>query len=188
MEEILTPKARCRAAIKNLRFSDEEKRQSDALIQNRLLHFAPYQAAESIFLYVSFGFEIDTLPILEDALRRGKVVAVPLCQGGTMEARRIGDVSQLRPGRFTLDPPEDAPVLSRDAIDLIVVPGLAFDRKGHRLGRGGGFYDRYLAGYQGRTVALCRTNHLLFEVPVEAHDRSVDAILTEQETVNVCLP
>ena len=82
-----------------------------------------------------------------------------------------------------LEPGEDCPLAARESIDLILVPGLCFDRLGYRLGQGGGYYDRYLAGYAGATVGLCRRAVLQEAVPREAHDRPVDLVVTDGEPV-----
>ncbi|MFR5810912.1 MAG: 5-formyltetrahydrofolate cyclo-ligase, partial [Flavonifractor plautii] len=78
-----------------------------------------------------------------------------------------------------LEPGEDCPLVGKDAIGLVLVPGLAFDPSGGRLGQGGGFYDRWLADYAGCTAALCRTALLLPQVPRAPHDRGVELVLTE---------
>ena len=79
-----------------------------------------------------------------------------------------------------LEPGEDCPVVPREEIDLILVPGLCFDRLGYRLGQGGGYYDRYLAGYRGTTVGLCRREVLQEHVPREAHDSRVELLVTDE--------
>ena len=80
------------------------------------------------------------------------------------------------------EPGPDRPVVSPGEIDLVLVPGLAFDRRGYRLGQGGGYYDRYLPQTKAVTVALCRSCFLLDAVPREEHDAPVDLVLTEEET------
>ena len=78
-----------------------------------------------------------------------------------------------------LEPGEGCPLVPQEEIELILVPGLCFDRLGYRLGQGGGYYDRYLAGYGGTTVGLCRREVLQERVPREEHDRQVDLLVTD---------
>ena len=79
-----------------------------------------------------------------------------------------------------LEPGEDCPPVDRADIGLALVPGLAFDRSGGRLGQGGGYYDRWLAGFSGFTAALCRAPLLLERLPAEGHDLPVALVLTEE--------
>ncbi len=157
---------------------------SDRRLRQRLFDLSVYQAADSLFCYVSFGDEPDTHAILEDALRAGKRVSVPLVCENVMEARVIRTMADLRPGPYDfLQPPDDAPVALPETLALVIVPGLAFDRAGHRLGRGGGYYDRYLSGCAASAVALCRREHLVEAVPVLPHDRGVRFVITENELI-----
>ena len=108
-------------------------------------------------MFYGVGREPDTRPVIRALLERGKRVALPKClPGRRMQARAVSGLDKLTPGPFCIpEPGEDCPVVDREEIDLILVPNLCCDKQGHRLGHGGGYYDRYLAGYSGRTVALC---------------------------------
>jgi 5-formyltetrahydrofolate cyclo-ligase len=162
------------------RLDVEQRRLSDEAIVRRLLSLPEYARAGSVFCFVGAGAEIDTLPIIEAALAAGKQAAVPLCTGpGLMEPRLIASVRELAPGAYGIPaPPASAPPLP--APDLAVVPCLACDRRCRRLGRGGGFYDRFLAGFAGTALALCREDFLLEEVPVDSWDIAVGAVVTER--------
>ena len=163
--------------------TEEERRESDALLLTRFLVLPEVERARTILLYHGMGAELDTASLLRELSARGKTVALPRCLPGRgMEARRVtGDSALIRHPYGMLEPGEDCPVIAREGIDLILTPGLAFDKKGYRLGQGGGYYDRYLAGYGGKTVALCRDVFVLDEVPTEPHDRPVGLVLTETE-------
>lgn len=80
------------------------------------------------------------------------------------------------------EPPLDAPLLSKEEIDLVLVPAVCYDRQGYRLGFGGGYYDRWLSQFSGFTVGLCRNCILQDHVPLEPHDQSVQVLITDQET------
>ena len=150
-------------------------------IRRRLLASDVYCQAKTVFCYVSFRREVDTLPLLRQILLDGKTLAVPLILGpGRMEARRILSVDALIPGSFgILEPGKDTTVLSPAELDLILVPGLAFDAARYRLGRGAGYYDRYLRECPGATVALAYALQMVENLPREAHDFQLDQVLTE---------
>ena len=96
--------------------------------------------------------------------------------------RSAEELDSLAPGVFDIPCPEDsAEELTPDMADMMLVPAAAFGKDGSRLGRGGGFYDRYLAGFTALTVGVCRDVFFFDSVPCEAHDRTVDVIVTEKE-------
>ncbi len=180
-------KAQWRAFCKR-RIKNADMRQlmiSDALIVSRLLALPEYRRAESVFCYASKEREIDTFPILEHALQGGKIVALPKIIGpGVMEARWIASLNQLTPGPFGVQEPRpEQPVLTPNRIELAIIPGLCFDLQGGRLGYGGGYYDRYLVQTKCFKVALCREMSFAFQLPVEAFDQRMDAIVTERRTI-----
>lgn len=159
-----------------------EKRESDGAILRRVTASEVYRAAGTVFCFVGRGEEIDTRPLLERILTDGKGLCVPLCVGaGEMEAREIESLDSLRPGRYgILEPPEDAKKIEPADIDLAVVPCVGAARDGRRLGRGGGYYDRFLAGYSGKAVLLCREMLLREDIPREAHDVRIPHLITEK--------
>lgn len=128
------------------------------------------------FCYVSGKDECCTLPILRYCLENGIPLAVPLCEGrGMMTARILTNLSQLSAGRYgIMEPPHDAPVMDGPAVTI--VPGLAFDREGYRLGRGGGYYDRWLKDNACHTVGLCRPERLFECLPREEWDIPVKEV------------
>lgn len=141
-----------------------------------------WRDAECVCCFVGTEREIDTRPILQAALDAGKRLCVPLCLGdGAMEMREIPSLDALSPGTLGIpEPPLDAPAVPPDAIDLILIPCLTCNHRGERLGQGGGYYDRFLSGYVGAAVVLCRERLVRREIPVEAHDTAVPYVLTER--------
>jgi 5-formyltetrahydrofolate cyclo-ligase len=135
--------------------------------------------------YVAISPEPVLTQVLEETLQRGKTLLLPKCEeGGTMTARKISSLRQLQPGAFgILEPSLDAEVVPASEIDLILVPGLAFDGQGHRLGRGKGYYDRFLLTFCGKAMGIC--SYLVPRVPVEPHDCRMDAVVTEK-TIILC--
>lgn len=115
------------------------------------------------------------------AMGSGWTVALPRVEGAGLHFHRVADFATLTKGRLGVREPAEGGFVPCSAAEIILVPGVAFDRKGRRLGRGGGFYDRVLGepSLAARRVAVCFACQLVDRVPVEAHDALVDAIVTE---------
>lgn len=162
--------------------SERYRQESDAAISARLLAMPAYQSAQTVFCFVGTGLEINTRPILENALSTGKQLCVPLCTApGQMELRQITKLSQLTPGLCGIpEPSPQAPSVRTDDVDFSILPCCTCDHFGHRLGKGGGYYDRFLSLYRGGTVLLCRERLLWEEIPLEWHDYPVPWVLTER--------
>ena len=151
----------------------------------RVLDMPQYRAAKTVFAFAGTGWEVDTAPLLRAALAAGKRLCVPLCAvPGQMEARLLRDLAELTPGAYGIPaPPEDAPLCPPEEIDFAAVPCLSCTRTGIRLGRGGGYYDRFLAGRSLFTAALCRETMLSDSLPAEPWDVPVDAVVTENAVI-----
>lgn len=177
-------KKQLRSIVRRLEqnLSERYLQTSSAAIAAHLLAMPEYQAAETVFCFVGIASEIDTQPILQDVLSSGKQLCVPLCTTpGHMELREVSDLCQLHPGSFGLpEPAGDAPVVCIDDVDLAIIPCLTCNHQGQRLGKGGGYYDRFLAHYRGGTVLLCREKLIRDEIPVEPHDYPIPWVLTEK--------
>lgn len=177
-------KQRLRRTVRDLeaQLSPRYKAASSRAIAAHLLAMPEYQAAGTVFCFVGTAREIDTRPILADALAAGKALCVPLCTApGIMELRRITALDALSPGAYgILEPPAGAPAVGVDEVDFAVLPCVTCDRLGRRLGKGGGYYDRFLAHYRGGSVLLCREKLIREEIPVEPHDYPVPWVLTER--------
>lgn len=173
-----------RATMRRLsnRLSPRYCETADRAIAAHLLGMPEFQAAETVFCFVSTPREIDTFPILKGILDGGKRLCVPLCmEKGIMETRLVTDLARLSPGAYgILEPPADAPPAAVDEIDFAILPCTTCNHGGQRLGRGGGYYDRFLSHYRGGTVLLCREKLIREEIPVEPHDHPVPWVLTER--------
>ena len=137
-----------------------------------------YQKAKTIYGYLPYNQEVRTVPMLEHALRDGKRVAVPKCYGDEMRFIFMEDLTKVEKGYANIpEPIADEPVAD-DETALVLMPGLAFDPEGHRIGYGGGFYDKFLAAEPTHpTLALCYEFQLLPKLETEAHDIPVDVVL-----------
>ena len=149
----------------------------------RVLESEDYRQAKTIFCFVSHGKEPNTYPLLEQALADGKTLCVPLCKTqGEMDAKVIHSLNELQPGAYGIpEPGENAETLLPSQIDLAVIPCLAASRDGKRLGKGGGYYDRFLAAYTGKTLLLCPEKLIFDTIPTEPHDILLPKIITEKE-------
>ena len=139
---------------------------------------ALYKNARTIYGYMPYNQEVRTVPMLEQALRDGKKVAVPKCYGEEMRFIYLDDLTQVEKGYANIpEPIADEPVAD-DETALVLMPGLAFDPQGHRIGYGGGFYDKFLAKEPSHpTLALCYDFQMLPHLETEAHDLPVDVVL-----------
>ena len=137
-----------------------------------------YRNADTIYGYLPYNQEVRTVPMLERALREGKKVAVPKVYGEEMRFIYLTDMDQVDTGYAGIpEPIADGPVAD-DKNALVLMPGLAFDPQGHRIGYGGGFYDRFLEQEpEHPTLALCYEFQMLPHLETEAHDIPVDQVL-----------
>jgi 5-formyltetrahydrofolate cyclo-ligase len=124
--------------------------ESDQGIFENIIALPEFKSARTIFSYYSLEREPDTIKLLEYALQLGKTVTLPVCfKGGIMEARAVESLSELSESWYhLLEPLASTRVIAPEALDFIVVPALSFDPDGYRLGRGGGYYDRFLSKTQ----------------------------------------
>lgn len=163
---------------KKRNMTQEEIDTASEELKRQFLASAWYCEAKTIYGYLPYNQEVRTIPILEQALRDGKRVAVPKVYGQEMKFIYLEDLRQVETGYCGIpEPIADEPV-AEDATALVLMPGLAFDRLGNRMGYGGGFYDKFLEKEPGHpTVALCYAFQMVEEIPVEAYDKKVDCVL-----------
>ena len=137
-----------------------------------------YKNAKTIYGYLPYNQEVRTVPMLERALRDGKRVAVPKVYGEEMKFIYLDDLTQVAKGYAGIpEPIADGPVAD-DKTALVLMPGLAFDPQGHRIGYGGGFYDKFLSSEPDHpTLALCYDFQVFPVLETEAHDIPVDIVL-----------
>ena len=158
--------------------SEEAITEKSNLLAHAFFDTAFYRNAKTIYGYVSYNQEVRTLPILEQALRDGKRIALAKCYGDDMCFIQVSDLNTLSKSKSGVpEPIADSP-LGDDETALVLMPGLAFDPAGHRLGYGRGYYDKFLASEPNHpTVALCFDFQLLDHVEHDDHDVPVDLVL-----------
>ncbi|HHY73014.1 MAG TPA: 5-formyltetrahydrofolate cyclo-ligase [Bacillus bacterium] len=143
--------------------------------------------ADTIGITISRSREVDTRAIIEKGWGLGKRIVVPKCEPETrgMTFRVLQSFEQLEVVYYGLEEPKEAETkaISLNEIDLLIVPGLVYNKTGYRVGFGGGYYDRFLSNYNGRTAALAFEVQLVEELPIEPHDMPVDSIITNEQVV-----
>lgn len=181
VKEIL--RAQMREALEEM--SQEEREDSDRELIAQFLAHPKLAPAQTVMVYYGVGTEVRTDEIITTLLAQGKRVCLPRCLPEyEMEARAITGLADLKPDKYGIPAPgEDCPLVKREDLDLILVPGLCFDSRGTRLGQGGGYYDRYLEDYEGVTIGLCREEFFQINLPREPLDAWVRYVLTEEGQV-----
>lgn len=156
-------------------------------LAEKLLQEPSIQQANTIAITLSNQPEVDTTFIIEQLWKLNKQVAIPKCHPSdrSMQFYLIDSFAQTeRAFKNILEPiPELTETVGKDAIDVIVVPGVVFDREGYRIGFGGGYYDRFLLGFDGKRIALAFEEQLLNSIPKESHDLPVHILLTDSERI-----
>lgn len=155
-----------------------EIEEKSARLGSLFLQTELYRQAKTIYGYLPYNQEVRTVPMLEQALRDGKRVAVPKVYGEEMRFIYMEDLNRVEKGYAGIpEPIADGPVAD-DQTALVLMPGIAFDPQGHRIGYGGGFYDKFLAQEPDHpTLALCYGFQMLPELETEEFDIPVDKVL-----------
>lgn len=156
----------------------QEIEEKSAALAKAFYETAEYKNAKTIYGYLPYNQEVRTTQMLAHALADGKQVAVPKVYGDEMKFILLSDLSQVAKGYAGIpEPIADGPVAA-DPTALVLMPGLAFDPEGHRLGYGGGFYDKFLAAEPDHpTLALCYDFQMLPHLDTESYDIPVDRVL-----------
>jgi 5-formyltetrahydrofolate cyclo-ligase len=171
-----------------------DRLRAGAAITTAIAARADFAAARTVLLSFSFRSEWETRPLVAAALAAGKTVGAPRVEAATrmLELRRVADLdADLAPGyRGIAEPLPHCPPLALAAIDWVLVPGVAFDTSGYRIGYGGGYYDRLLPLLRAdaRRVSGVFELQLVEQVPAAPHDLTVDAIVTERRTLELRPP
>lgn len=186
IDDIREYKSSLRKKIREKRMSihPETKKQLDMKVLQNLVRLRQYQSNNTILTYVSTKIEVDTFGLIKQALNDKKRVAVPLCVDNSreMEFYYITSFDQLEPGTFGVLEPikEKCELLTDYTKGLCVIPGLAFDFDGYRLGYGKGYYDRFLGRFKGDTVGICYSSCVKWKLLHGYYDRNAMFLVTEK--------
>lgn len=164
-------------------FPDDERRRRGGEIVARCLDLSEVRAAETVMAFWSFGSEVATPPLLTTLHERGVVVALPRIVDGDLEVRSWAPGDPLTETRFGAKEPSAGDLL--EGVDVVCTPGVAFDRTGHRVGYGGGFYDRLFSRMPDAfRVAIAFDVQVVDDpVPAASFDLPLDALVTESRTL-----
>lgn len=158
--------------------TEEQVKEGSARIQEQFLHSDIYKSEDNLLIYVSQDNEVDTVPVIKQALSDGKTVAVPKVYGDHMHFHRIHGLQDLKAGAYGILEPENCEMI-HPSEGILIVPGIVFDEKGHRIGYGGGYYDRYIKKHpELTTVAFAYDFQVIPEIDCEAFDEKPQMILT----------
>ena len=187
-------KEEAREIMKKLRreMSDQERSRQNQEIREQLLADPVWREVSWFYPFVSYGTAVDTRALIRGLLAEQKQgrrihVAVPRVAGREMDFYEIHDMTDLQPGyQGILEPAEYCPKVEATE-GMMLLPGLAFDREGHRVGYGGGYYDRYLARFEGSSLHLYAVAYdfqIVDQIETEEHDISPHRIITSQNKHN----
>jgi len=168
----------------------EIRSEKDACIKKQLFLMHEFFSAQTILFYASFRSEVETHSMIEESLRMGKKVVLPSVdkQKHALVLYELKDMKELTPGYMGIPEPSvsDERIIDINEVDLVIIPGAAFDYSGNRLGYGAGYYDILLSHRKKRMpiIALAYEEQLVDSIPAEEHDVRVDMIVTDQRIVS----
>ena len=192
MEEIAAAKIQIREDITQIiaELAESDIAKKVKSIEDRLFEFANFLEAKIALLYVSGDIEVQTKNIIKRAYSYNKIVVLPAFDPKTfeMELMKVDKFAQeLKPGPRGVPEPNAAhyKIVPIDRIDIAIIPGIAFDEKGGRIGTGRGYYDRLIPNLAvtTRKVALTLEEQIIPQVPMESHDKHVDIIITDKRII-----
>ncbi len=161
------------------RIAGEDKIRSESQIITRIRSLPQYREARTVALYVPVRGEVDLLPLLKDT---GKTTLFPKVHGEDLAFYPAAGVDTFIPGRFGIPEPPECPIFPVSGIDLMFVPGISFDRTGHRIGYGKGYYDRLMqANVHVITIGVCFDECLVDRLPADSWDVQVEYVVTQTE-------
>ncbi|MBS4209598.1 5-formyltetrahydrofolate cyclo-ligase [Bacillus sp. FJAT-50079] len=156
-------------------------------IADRLIDTTEWIKAETIAITISQFPEVETRRLIKEGWAQGKIISVPKCIPASKEMvfKKITSFDQLESAYYgLLEPIEETEAIEKEQLQLIIVPGLIYNRSGYRIGFGGGYYDRYLKRFQGKMISLAFAEQIIDDIPTEAHDIPVHKIITNKEVIS----
>ncbi len=165
------------------KLTEKDIKEKSKQIKSKLFSLPEFKKAKTVMLFASFGTEVFTHDMIKEALKH-KQVAVPVVKGDNLIASKIIDFNDLnKKSKFGILEPSKIKEVDINEIDLVIVPGVAFDCAGYRIGYGKGYYDKFLNDFEKEKVALAFELQIQKELPNEDHDVVVDKIVTEKRII-----
>ncbi|RMD47596.1 MAG: 5-formyltetrahydrofolate cyclo-ligase [Aquificota bacterium] len=165
---------------KRLTYKLSEKESN--IIVKKLINLPEIKKAKYILLYYPHKNEVNILPLFQ--ILKGKILLLPRTDSKDIFPVMVNSLENLKKGKFGILEPEGNPV-QIEKIDVVIVPAIAFDKKGHRLGYGKGYYDRFLKNFKGTKIGVAYDFQVVEEIPKEEHDIPVDLIITPSQIIKV---
>ena len=159
---------------------EEDSRKKSRLIKNKLFKASVFKKAKIVMFYVSFGGEVQTQEMIKDAQELGKIVVVPVCKKNrVIKPCRFHAGANFTKGPYGVCEPASKKFINLEDLDLVITPGVAFDKKGNRLGRGKGYYDCFLKklSHKTATVGLAFDFQVLPDIPATRQDVQVNRVI-----------
>lgn len=186
--EIMLTKKKIRSKILfRLRTQKEEDRnRKSKIIKEKLFRTTVFKKAKVVMFYISFDGEVNTREMIKEAQNLGKIVAVPVCEKNRIiKPCRWDKKVSLKKGSYGIYEPAIRRLINLEALDLVIVPGVAFDKQGLRLGRGKGYYDCFLRELPTKTISigLAFNFQILPSIPATTRDVSVDKIISNEAII-----
>ena len=157
-----------------------DRKQKEEEIFNKLINSFEYNSSRVIALYYSLKSETDTIKLIEYSLKNKKIVLLPRVNGEDMDFYEINSLDHLVKSRFGVMEPLETVSFDKKEIDLIVVPGVCFDKMLNRIGFGKGYYDKYLSDYHKESIGICFEEQITSEIKSEKTDIKLKKIITDK--------
>jgi 5-formyltetrahydrofolate cyclo-ligase len=192
MEEIKEKKQELRKNIekKIAVLSEDEMAKKITAIEQRLFEFANFLEARIVLFYINIGCEVETINLIKKSYKYNKIVVLPVFNpsNNTFKLMKVDDIAtdMVEGPRKIMEPdPNKCKVVPIECIDIAIIPGIAMDEKGGRVGPGDGFYDRLIPELPATTrkVGLAIENQIIPQIPMESHDKYVDIVITEERVI-----
>ncbi len=163
--------------------SPEFREKASREIARKLTRLTSWRNRKVIMCFLTIRGEVETKEIVEQAWQEGKTVIVPKVEGKKLLCSKLTSWSQLAPGTFGVPEPRDPVLIDPGELELVLVPALAYDRAGRRLGYGAGYFDRLLKKTGALRIGLAYGEQILDHLPEEANDCRIEEIVTEKEII-----
>lgn len=189
MGEFMKDKIRESFLLKRNNISKEDLEEKSRKIQKRLFNLPEFVNSKKILFYIDIGSEVKTKKIIKEAMKKGKNIVLPITdlKEKKLILSEINDLDKgLERGAFGIPEPKSIKEVNIKDIDLVIVPGIAFDKKGNRVGYGHGYYDKLINSTNKKLIciALAFESQIVSNIPKEQHDSSLSKIITENRVIS----